>query len=133
MLIIITLILVILFISRSTETISINKTAEKEEIIGFCGNSNEMSSPESEMLFKNNCAACHAYDKRITGPALRGALNRWETKERLIGYITNEDSMIAIEDPYTLEIINFDPSNSNHSNIEFTKEELELIVGICSN
>ena len=131
MLVIITLVLVLLLNVNTEQDIETNNIPN-EEVVGFCGNA-ESSYPAVDNLFKNNCAACHAYDKRVTGPALRGSLERWETEERLIGYITNEDSMIAIKDPYTLEIINFDSSNSSHSRFDFTKEEIKLIVDMCSN
>ena len=30
-----------------------------------------------EKLFKQNCASCHFPDKDMTGPALKGARQRW--------------------------------------------------------
>lgn len=32
-----------------------------------------------EQLFKTNCASCHKPDQKMTGPALKGAKERWET------------------------------------------------------
>jgi hypothetical protein len=107
-----------------------NKPKIEVEAIAICGNSRSI---EADALFKNNCAQCHDYDKIIEGPALRYALDRWETKERLIGYMTNEDSMVSINDPYTLEIIKFSPTISRHAFYNFTNEELNLIIDICSN
>lgn len=32
-----------------------------------------------EQLFKTTCASCHKPDQKMTGPALKGAKERWET------------------------------------------------------
>jgi len=38
---------------------------------------NHSYAQDGEALFKNNCASCHAVDKVVTGPALRGVQGKW--------------------------------------------------------
>ncbi len=45
---------------------------------------------EGEVLLKANCAACHKVDKDFTGPALKGALERWgNDKKAMYDFIRN--------------------------------------------
>lgn len=64
----------------------------------FCGN-NATAEP---LVFKNNCSACHFYDKDMNGPALKGVLMRAPYPEWFSDFIRNEDSLITIKEPYTL-------------------------------
>lgn len=53
-------------------------------------------------LFQQNCQACHALDKRLTGPALRGVTERgpWTEKQNLYKWIQNPAAFISTT-PYT--------------------------------
>lgn len=42
------------------------------------------AQPDGAKLFKANCAACHKPDKDLVGPALKGALERWEGNEEML-------------------------------------------------
>jgi mono/diheme cytochrome c family protein len=43
-----------------------------------------------EVLFKANCASCHKPDMDFTGPALKGALQRWSgDKKEMYAFIRN--------------------------------------------
>ena len=45
---------------------------------------------DGETLFKQNCGACHAMDKKVTGPALQGVHDRWNGDEaELTAFIKN--------------------------------------------
>jgi hypothetical protein len=57
---------------------------------------------EGKALFQQNCQNCHALDKQLTGPALRGFLNRgpWGDRQKLYAWIHNPGAFIAT-DPYT--------------------------------
>ena len=60
------------------------------------------ANSKGEQLFKQNCAACHALDKELIGPALHGIAQRgpWaEDKQNLKKWIKNPGSFIAA-DPY---------------------------------
>lgn len=50
-----------------------------------------------EALFKSNCGACHAIDKRVLGPALAGVNDR-QSNEWLHKWIKNSSALIASGD-----------------------------------
>ena len=55
-----------------------------------------------QQLFSQNCASCHAINKRLTGPALEGVLDRgpWKDKKKLYAWIHNPAGFMK-DDPYT--------------------------------
>ncbi|WP_130733504.1 cytochrome c3 family protein [Flavobacterium sp. J27] len=56
-------------------------------------------------LFNANCAACHALDKVMTGPALRGVAEKYDV-EFLYKWIKNNTELIKAGDPTALKIYN---------------------------
>ena len=65
-------------------------------------------------LFKNNCASCHHPLKRQTGPALKGAVQRWADAgeaELLYRWVKNAGALISSgESSRAKEMESFDPS-----------------------
>ncbi len=64
-----------------------------------------------KQLFNQNCAACHALDRKMTGPALaniEATLQEQEGlgKDWLYKWIKNSAGMIASGDPYSVKIYN---------------------------
>ena len=64
---------------------------------------------KGKQLFNQNCAACHALDRKMTGPALRNVEARLAEdegldREWLNAWIKNSPGMIASGDPYALKI-----------------------------
>ena len=57
---------------------------------------------EGKQLFQSHCQACHSLDKNLTGPALRGFLERgpWGDRQQLYAWIHNPSAFMAA-DPYT--------------------------------
>ncbi|MEO1011399.1 MAG: cytochrome c3 family protein [Bacteroidota bacterium] len=60
-------------------------------------------------LFNQNCAACHAMDRKMTGPALANVESRLAEeegldKEWLYAWIKNSPGMIKAGDPYAVKI-----------------------------
>ncbi len=56
-----------------------------------------------EALFNGNCASCHFPDKDMTGPALKGAKDRWienSSEENFYKWVINSGSVIAEGDAY---------------------------------
>ena len=87
------------------------ESSEEEETLESCGvveNSQLSKFDNSEsfqlgrQLFKNNCASCHAKNMKadLTGPALKGVLDRWENKEDLYAWIRNAQAFLATGDEY---------------------------------
>nr|WP_294896893.1 cytochrome c3 family protein [uncultured Pedobacter sp.] len=58
-----------------------------------------------EALFKANCGACHALDKRVLGPALAGVTEK-QSKEWLHKWIKNSSAFIATGDKDAVAIYN---------------------------
>jgi len=60
------------------------------------------AAAEGKTLFQQNCQSCHALDKNLTGPALRGFVNRgpWGDREEIYKWIKNPAAYMA-GDPYT--------------------------------
>jgi cytochrome c551/c552 len=68
-------------------------------LVGGCAGYDKKTSTEyttstaninGEILFKANCASCHKPDKDFTGPALKGALQRWGgDKKTMYAFIKN--------------------------------------------
>lgn len=58
-----------------------------------CGNADPQrvtTNIAGETLFKANCASCHRVDKDFSGPALKGALERWGgDKKAMYEFIKN--------------------------------------------
>lgn len=48
-------------------------------------------SSEGKTIFQSNCQTCHALDKTLTGPALRGVEERgpWTDRKNLIRWVKN--------------------------------------------
>lgn len=54
---------------------------------------------DGEQLFKINCSQCHQPNQDFTGPALKGATDRWKDKNLLYEYVKNSQAVIE-KDPY---------------------------------
>lgn len=65
-------------------------------------NGQEISAAEGKQLFQQNCQTCHALDKKLTGPPLRGFTSRgpWGDMENVYAWIHNPAAFMA-KDPYT--------------------------------
>jgi len=59
-------------------------------------------------LFRNNCASCHNKSMKddMTGPALGGVEERWESEELLYAWIRNSSAVIATGDAYAVGLYN---------------------------
>ena len=45
-------------------------------------------------LFKADCTACHAIDRKVIGPALADVWDKWDTEENLIAWVKNSQAVI---------------------------------------
>ena len=70
-------------------------------LLSFANNS---VAQDGKALFKANCAACHAIDKDLTGPALKDVETRWPSKALLVTWIKNWNKAVATGDPYAVKI-----------------------------
>lgn len=94
-------------------------------LLSFANNS---VAQDGKALFKANCAACHAIDKDLTGPALKDVETRWPSKSLLVTWIKNWNKAVATADPYAVKIKDW--STAQMSVFEsLTDKEVDAILG----
>jgi mono/diheme cytochrome c family protein len=88
----------------------------------------ETPQDEGKNLFRLYCASCHHPVKDLTGPALKGAIDRVPNKEWLYQWIKNPQALIDVKDPYALKICEqWQPAVMNgYPNM--TNEQIDLIT-----
>ena len=60
---------------------------------------------DGKALFSQNCASCHAVDKKLTGPALKGVEERWNgNRKNLHAWIKNSGSYLKTGDKYSNDL-----------------------------
>jgi hypothetical protein len=64
-----------------------------------------LQAQEGKTIFQAQCATCHALDKQLTGPALRGVEERgpWTNRANLVKWIHNPGAFIPTT-PYTQQL-----------------------------
>lgn len=64
-----------------------------------------LQAQDGKAIFSQNCATCHALDKQLTGPALRGAPARgpWTQKANFVKWVHNPGAFIPTT-PYTKDL-----------------------------
>lgn len=90
----------------------------------------EVSPDAGKTLFKNYCAQCHAKNMKsaLTGPALGGAEERWDTQENLYAWIRNSQGMIASGHPRAVELWNQYKPTVMTSYPDLTDDEIGSIL-----
>ena len=64
------------------------------------------NAQDGKALFSQNCASCHALDKRLTGPALLGAEDRWGgNRKNLHSWIKNSTNYLKTGDKYANDLL----------------------------
>ncbi|MEO7310845.1 MAG: c-type cytochrome [Chitinophagaceae bacterium] len=78
-------------------------------------------------IFFGRCASCHMVNKELTGPALKGAEDRWPDKQKMYAFIRNSDSVIQT-DKYARELwLQYNQTSMNkHSDL--TDEDIRAII-----
>jgi cytochrome c551/c552 len=78
--------------------------AQKFTLLGFILilSFSNINAQDGKALFQQNCQSCHALDKNLTGPALRGFTARgpWSDQQNIYDWIHNPAAFMA-KDPYT--------------------------------
>ncbi|KAA0127133.1 c-type cytochrome [Chryseobacterium sp. SN22] len=91
-----------------------------------------------EKLFKANCTACHALDKQVVGPPLKGVVERVKTeggvdKDWLHKWIKNNKELRASGDKYANEI--FEKYNKTEMQVfpNLTDKDIDDILAYTTN
>jgi mono/diheme cytochrome c family protein len=89
----------------------------------------DRSTTNGSKLFKQNCASCHALDKALSGPALRGVTKRgpWaEDKANFKKWVRNPSAFIPTH-PYTIELQKQYGGAVMPAFVALTDEEVDLL------
>jgi cytochrome c551/c552 len=65
-----------------------------------------LQAQDGKALFNNKCASCHAIDKKLVGPALKGVEDRWDDKAMLYDWVRNSAAVIKKGYPRAVEVYN---------------------------
>lgn len=91
-----------------------------------------------EKLFKANCTACHALDKQVVGPPLKGVVERVKTeggvdKDWLHKWIKDNKALRASGDKYANEI--FEKFNKTEMQVfpNLTEKDIDDILAFTTN
>lgn len=107
-----TLVLCCLFLINCENTTTNSNTTEIKTSAIQQQEPNTPTYQEGKTLFLSNCASCHNNNMvaDMTGPALYGVEDRWETKKDLIQFIQNPQDLINNNHPRAVEISALWPS-----------------------
>lgn len=72
-------------------------------VLGFT-NVKAQDAKAGESIFKANCTACHAVNRQVIGPALKGVEERWADKATLKKFILNSQAVIKSGDKYASDL-----------------------------
>jgi hypothetical protein len=81
---------------------------------------NQLNAQDGKSLFSQNCASCHAVNKKLTGPALAGVEDRWPDKKNLYAWIKNNQAFLKTGDAY-----------ANKLYIEYNKTAMNLFPSLA--
>jgi cytochrome c551/c552 len=70
-------------------------------MISFGGN-----AQDGKQLFNQKCASCHAPDKQLVGPALKGVEEKWADRGQLYSWIRNSAAVVKSGYPRAVEVYN---------------------------
>ncbi len=73
--------------------------------LGLTSSLKAQDASKGAAIFKQNCTACHALDKKVVGPALKGVGDR-RSKEWLRSWIKNSGKLIASGDKDAVALFN---------------------------
>jgi cytochrome c2 len=100
-------------------------------VLGF----GSVSAQDGEKLFKANCSSCHKVDQNMTGPALKGAQERWAGKEELLyKWIKNPAAVKEMGDPYVTKLLaEWEPKAGLMNAQAVNDEEITAILEYVAN
>ena len=65
-----------------------------------------VQAQDGKALFNQKCASCHAIDKNLVGPALKGVGDRWDDKAMLYDWVRNSAAVIKKGYPRAVAVYN---------------------------
>jgi cytochrome c2 len=102
-------------------------------LVVFSFHTNAQDVANGKALFNSNCAACHNLDRPMTGPALRGVVDKYEgDKEWLYKWIRNSSELIKSGDERANKIFNEYKQSVMTLFPQLTDENIEDILAYTS-
>ena len=90
---------------------------------------NQLNAQDGKALFSQNCASCHAVNKKLTGPALAGVEDRWPDKKNLYAWIKNNAAFLKTGDPYANKLYNEYNKTAMNLFPSLTDKDIDAILG----
>ena len=90
---------------------------------------NQVNAQDGKALFSQNCASCHAVNKKLTGPALAGVEDRWSDKKNLYAWIKNSAAFLKTGDPYANKLYNEYNKTAMNLFPNLTDKDIDAILG----
>lgn len=90
---------------------------------------NPLMAQDGKALFSQNCASCHAINKKLTGPALAGVEDRWPDKKNLYAWIKNNAAFLKTGDPYATKLYNEYNKTAMNLFPSLTDKDIDAILG----
>jgi len=89
---------------------------------------------QGKVLFQQNCRTCHIPHRDMAGPALTGALARWDNDSaRIRAFIRNPAQMISQGDPRAVAVFEAYKPTVMTAFPHLSDEDLDLIIGYFEN
>lgn len=88
------------------------------------------STNNAPHIYRRKCATCHTLERDVgSGPSLKNVMQKVPNEQWFYNFVSNEDSLIEMEDPYTLEVNKW--SSKMHFTHRFTtisKVQMDSII-----
>ncbi len=89
----------------------------------------QVRAQDGKQLFNQKCASCHAVDKNLVGPALKGVEERWPEKAQLYAWIRNSAAVIKSGYPRAVEVYEQYNKIQMTAFPELTDKDIDAILG----
>jgi cytochrome c551/c552 len=84
---------------------------------------------DGKALFNQKCASCHAIDKNLVGPALKGVEDRWDDKAMLYDWVRNSAAVIKKGYPRAVAVYNEYNKIQMSAFPELKDADIDAIIG----
>jgi cytochrome c551/c552 len=88
-----------------------------------------VQAQDGKALFNQKCASCHAIDKALVGPALKGVEDRWDDKAMLYEWVRNSAAVIKKGYPRAVAVYNEYNKVQMTAFPELKNEDIDAILG----
>ena len=84
---------------------------------------------DGKALFNAKCASCHAIDKQLVGPALKGVEDRWDDKKMIYEWVINSAAVIKKGYPRAVTVYNEFNKVQMTAFPELKDQDIDAILG----